>query len=81
MTSGVHIDVLLVYLTFQHVRSKKDSIAMNHSFYDVISGRNRTDDPKFTVLNQRCLLPGRYAEALQRWLYYYDKSQVRNFAL
>ena len=51
-------------------------MALNHTFFDVISGKNKTQDQKFSILTQRCLLPGRYAEALDRWLHYYDKSQV-----
>ena len=56
--------------------SKNDSIALNHSFYEVINGQNKTDDTKFFMLQQRCLFPGLYAEALERWLQYYRPGKV-----
>ena len=57
--------------------SKNDSIALNHSFYEVINGQNKTDDTKFFMLQQRCLFPGLYAEALERWLQYYRPGKLR----
>lgn len=67
---------LRAYSWYQHMRSKKDPIALNHTFYEIISGRNKTDNFRFTVLQQRCLYPGLYAEALERWLQYYKPSQI-----
>lgn len=57
--------------------SKNDSIALNHSFYEVINGQNKTDNIRFFMLQQRCLFPGLYAEALERWLQYYRPEKVR----
>jgi len=64
------------YSWYQHVLSKKDGIAENHTFYEVITERNKTSDPRFTTLRRRCLIPGLYAIALERWLQYYQPENI-----
>lgn len=62
---------------FQHIISKNEPSETTYSFYDVISAKDLTADHKFNMLNAKCLLPGRYAEAMERWLQFYNPSQVR----
>ena len=59
------------------MRSKNRPWLTDLSFYDVISLKNLTDNHSLNMLNAKCLLAGRYAEALERWLQYYTPQQVR----
>ena len=58
------------------MRSKSPLVPYPHTFFDVISAKNMTNDHEFDMLNAKCLLPGRYAESIERWLQYYDPSKV-----
>jgi len=61
--------------TFQHMRSHNDLTALSHSFYDVINASSRAAKP-LRDLRRHCLNPGLYEQHLQRWLDYFDISQV-----
>lgn len=45
-------------------------------FYKVLTGANSSEDKDVKALGQRCLLPGLYAQHLERWLMYYPSSKV-----
>jgi len=59
----------------QHVRSHNDHTALTHSFYDVVNASSQAPKP-LRELRRHCLYPGLYAQHLQRWLDYFDVSQV-----
>lgn len=67
---------LRAYSWYQHIRSKSSGNNFKHSFYDVITSLNLTNDTKLDVLHAKCLMPGRYAESLERWLQYYDQTKL-----
>eukprot|EP00111_Clytia_hemisphaerica_P000092 TCONS_00000215-protein len=67
---------LRAYSWFQHMRSKSPMVPYPHTFYEVISTKNLTNDHEFDMLTAKCLLPGRYAESIERWLQYYDSSKL-----
>jgi hypothetical protein len=57
------------------MRSHEDPVALSHSFYDVITASNQA--PKsLREIKRRCLHPGLYAQHLERWLDFYDVSQI-----
>jgi heparan sulfate N-deacetylase/N-sulfotransferase NDST2 len=63
------------YSWYHHTRAHKSSIALNFSFYDVITANEKS--PKLLrELRNRCLNPGTYAQHLERWLSYYSPQQV-----
>lgn len=63
------------YSWYQHMRVHKDPIALNYSFYDVISATD-TAPKVLRDLRNRCLNPGKYAQHLERWLQYYPPQQL-----
>ncbi|XP_072484251.1 bifunctional heparan sulfate N-deacetylase/N-sulfotransferase 2 isoform X2 [Notamacropus eugenii] len=63
------------YSWYQHQRAHGDPIALNHTFYQVISAPPQAP-PALRALQSRCLLPGYYSTHLQRWLTYYPSGQV-----
>jgi hypothetical protein len=68
------IDIIHLF-ALQHMRSKQDSTALAYSFYDVIAANTQSPRP-LREMRRRCLNPGLYAHHLERWLNYYDVSQV-----
>ncbi|XP_036592035.1 bifunctional heparan sulfate N-deacetylase/N-sulfotransferase 2 isoform X3 [Trichosurus vulpecula] len=63
------------YSWYQHQRAHGDPIALNHTFYQVISAPPQAP-PALRALQNRCLIPGYYSTHLQRWLTYYPSGQV-----
>ncbi|XP_074088960.1 bifunctional heparan sulfate N-deacetylase/N-sulfotransferase 2 [Macrotis lagotis] len=63
------------YSWYQHQRAHGDPVALNHTFYQVVSAP-RQAPPALRALQSRCLMPGFYATHLQRWLTYYPSGQV-----
>ncbi|RZF35802.1 hypothetical protein LSTR_LSTR009218 [Laodelphax striatellus] len=63
------------YSWYQHTRAHGDPIALNYSFYDVISASD-TAPKVLRDLRNRCLNPGKYAQHLERWLTYYTPQQL-----
>ncbi|XP_027716837.1 bifunctional heparan sulfate N-deacetylase/N-sulfotransferase 2 isoform X2 [Vombatus ursinus] len=63
------------YSWYQHQRAHGDPIALNHTFYQVISAPPQAS-PALRALQNRCLIPGYYSTHLQRWLTYYPSGQV-----
>lgn len=45
-------------------------------FYKVLSSINSTEGREIKALGQRCLIPGLYAQHLERWVTYFPSSQV-----
>ena len=57
------------------MRSHKNEIALNVDFYDLLnSNANATAGVK--SLRNRCLIPGLFAEHLERWMLYFPSNQV-----
>ena len=63
--------------------SKRDVITQNFTFYEVVTGvinnNSEINETLFSLLRGKCLIPGRYAEGLERWLQYYSPDQVSLF--
>ena len=57
------------------MKSHKVEAAMD-PFYKVLTSGNSSEEKDIKALGQRCLLPGLYAQHLERWLMYYPSSQV-----
>jgi len=57
------------------MRSHNDLTALAHSFYDVVNASSRAAKP-LRDLRRHCLNPGLYEQHVQRWLDYFDVSQV-----
>ena len=57
------------------MRSHGVAAAM-YPFYKVITSVNSSEDRGIKALGLRCLLPGLYAQNLERWLKYFSPSQV-----
>lgn len=55
--------------------SHNDPTALNFSFHDIVKAGIRSS-PAVLALQARCLLPGRYAEHIEKWLEYFSPSQV-----
>lgn len=60
---------------FQHQRAHNDPVALNYTFYQVISAKSQAPQ-ELRNLQSRCLLPGWYSTHLERWLTYYPSGQV-----
>lgn len=63
------------YSWYHHIRAHKSSIALNYSFYDVITASEKAPKP-LRELRNRCLNPGAYAQHLERWFSHYSPQQV-----
>lgn len=63
------------YSWYQHIKAHKDPIAMNHSFYEVITATSSAPQ-KLQSLRNRCLMPGIYVQHLSRWLDFYPARQL-----
>jgi len=57
------------------MRAHEDPVALEHSFYEVMSADENARH-SLKEIKHRCLNPGLYAQHLERWLSYYDQSQV-----
>lgn len=60
---------------FQHQRAHNDPVALNYTFYQVISAKSQAPQ-ELRNLQSRCLFPGWYSTHLERWLTYYPSGQV-----
>ncbi|XP_059474716.1 bifunctional heparan sulfate N-deacetylase/N-sulfotransferase [Neocloeon triangulifer] len=63
------------YSWYQHMRAHKDPVALNYSFYEVITASETSPKP-LRELRNRCLLPGKYSQHLERWLSLYTPQQL-----
>lgn len=61
----------------QHQRAHGDPVALNYTFYQVISASSQAP-VLLRSLQSRCLVPGYYSTHLQRWLAYYPSGQVQS---
>lgn len=64
---------------FQHQRAHNDPVALNYTFYQVISAKSQAPQ-ELRNLQSRCLLPGWYSTHLERWLTYFPSGQVGGVA-
>ena len=64
-----------VCVCVQHQRAHKDPIALNYSFYAVLTADERMPS-QVRDLRNRCLDPGMYAQHLMHWLDYFPARQV-----
>ncbi|XP_013416453.1 bifunctional heparan sulfate N-deacetylase/N-sulfotransferase isoform X1 [Lingula anatina] len=63
------------YSWYQHMRAHNDSTALRYSFYEVVTAKD--DAPKaLRDQRNRCLVPGMYAQHIDRWLQYYNVNQL-----
>ncbi|XP_031415841.1 bifunctional heparan sulfate N-deacetylase/N-sulfotransferase 4 [Clupea harengus] len=63
------------YSWYQHQRAHEDHAALRYSFFEVISTGHQAP-PELRSLQNRCLLPGLYANHMDRWLTYYPANQL-----
>ncbi|XP_037256457.1 bifunctional heparan sulfate N-deacetylase/N-sulfotransferase 2 [Falco biarmicus] len=63
------------YSWYQHQRAHSDPVALNYTFYQVISAKSQAPQ-ELRNLQSRCLLPGWYSTHLERWLTYYPSGQL-----
>uniref|UniRef100_A0A8C4SDQ9 [heparan sulfate]-glucosamine N-sulfotransferase n=1 Tax=Erpetoichthys calabaricus TaxID=27687 RepID=A0A8C4SDQ9_ERPCA len=63
------------YSWYQHQRAHQDPVALNHTFYQVVSA-TPSASPELQALQSRCLTPGKYAMHLNRWLQHFQASQL-----
>ena len=59
----------------QHIRAHEEQVALQYSFYDVLSA-NEDSVHALRVLRERCLNPGLYAQHIERWMDSYNNKQV-----
>ncbi|CAF93150.1 unnamed protein product, partial [Tetraodon nigroviridis] len=63
------------YSWYQHQKAHQDPAALNNTFHAVVTAGASAPEALQT-LHKRCLHPGAYAAHLERWLQYYQHSQV-----
>ncbi|KAI1236412.1 hypothetical protein IHE44_0001704, partial [Lamprotornis superbus] len=63
------------YSWYQHQRAHNDPVALNYTFYQVISAKSQAPQ-ELRTLQSRCLFPGWYSTHLERWLTYYPSGQL-----
>ncbi|XP_054717461.1 bifunctional heparan sulfate N-deacetylase/N-sulfotransferase-like, partial [Uloborus diversus] len=63
------------YSWYQHMRAHKDPAALNYSFQELVTTGDR-GHRSLRELRNRCLLPGMYAQHLDRWLSFYSPQQL-----
>ena len=63
------------YSWYQHQRAHNDPVALNYTFYQVISAKSQAPQ-ELRNLQSRCLLPGWYSTHLERWLTYFPSGQI-----
>lgn len=71
-----HQFLAFLFLVLQHQRAHGDPVALNYTFYQVISASSHAP-LALRSLQDRCLVPGYYSTHLQRWLTYYPSGQVQ----
>uniref|UniRef100_A0AC35TKZ8 [heparan sulfate]-glucosamine N-sulfotransferase n=1 Tax=Rhabditophanes sp. KR3021 TaxID=114890 RepID=A0AC35TKZ8_9BILA len=64
--------VLRAYSWYQHIKSHNDSVASKFTFEQVMLGA----DSETSKLKSRCIIPGKYAFHLIKWLHYYQNSKI-----
>lgn len=60
---------------YQHQRAHQDPAALNNTFHAVVTA-SASAPRDLLALQRRCLNPGVYATHLERWLQYYQPSQL-----
>lgn len=63
------------YSWYQHIRAHQDELALNYTFYEVVAASD-SSPKKLRELRNRCLIPGMYAQHLERWLSFYPHQQL-----
>ncbi|XP_018580567.2 bifunctional heparan sulfate N-deacetylase/N-sulfotransferase 2 [Scleropages formosus] len=63
------------YSWYQHQRAHQDPAALNYTFHQVVTA-GPTSSPELLTLQRRSLVPGAYATHLERWLRYYQPTQL-----
>uniref|UniRef100_H3CH71 [heparan sulfate]-glucosamine N-sulfotransferase n=1 Tax=Tetraodon nigroviridis TaxID=99883 RepID=H3CH71_TETNG len=63
------------YSWYQHQKAHQDPAALNNTFHAVVTAGASAPEALQT-LHKRCLHPGAYAAHLERWLQYYQHSQL-----
>ncbi|CAL8113862.1 unnamed protein product [Orchesella dallaii] len=63
------------YSWYQHMRAHNDPVALNYTFYEVLTASS-TSPRNLRDLRNRCLNPGRYAQHLERWVSYFSPQQL-----
>jgi len=66
------------YSWYQHMRAHKDKIAINYTFYEVLT-LNETDETvlkEMRKLRVHCLDPGIYIKHVSNWLQYFTTKQM-----
>jgi len=63
------------YSWYQHMKAHGDQLAVEHSFLEIIKA-DETSSKAMREIRNRCLIPGLYSQHIDRWLYYYDSSQM-----
>lgn len=72
------------YSWYQHQRAHNLSVALNFTFYEIVSldfqkDRGKIHEPTLKAvrdLRNRCLSPGTYATHLEKWLAHYSPDQM-----
>uniref|UniRef100_A0A8C2S921 [heparan sulfate]-glucosamine N-sulfotransferase n=1 Tax=Capra hircus TaxID=9925 RepID=A0A8C2S921_CAPHI len=75
LSANCHLFLPFLFLVLQHQRAHGDPVALNYTFYQVISASSQAP-PALRSLQNRCLVPGYYSTHLQRWLTYYPSGQL-----
>lgn len=63
------------YSWYQHIRAHRDPVALNYTFYEIITALD-TAPRQVKALRNRCLNPGIYDYHLESWLDYYSARQL-----
>ncbi|XP_029434510.1 bifunctional heparan sulfate N-deacetylase/N-sulfotransferase 4-like [Rhinatrema bivittatum] len=63
------------YSWYQHQRTHEDLTALQYTFYEVITAALHAPS-KLRALQRRCLMPGWYANHIERWLAHFPSSQL-----
>ncbi|KAL4239231.1 Bifunctional heparan sulfate N-deacetylase/N-sulfotransferase 1 [Mactra antiquata] len=63
------------YSWYQHMKAHEDPVALNYSFYDVITALD-TAPRQVKSLRDRCLNPGIYSYHIENWLDYFSSRQI-----
>ncbi|OCT97146.1 hypothetical protein XELAEV_18009369mg [Xenopus laevis] len=63
------------YSWYQHQRAHQDSTALKFSFYEVITAGPHAP-AHLKLLQRKCLVPGWYANHIEKWLEYFPPSQL-----
>ncbi|GAB6028457.1 hypothetical protein CHUAL_002617 [Chamberlinius hualienensis] len=63
------------YSWYQHMRAHQDDVTLNYTFYEVLTASD-SSPKRLRELRNRCLVPGMFAQHLERWLSYYPPQQL-----